>query len=556
VTGCNTETLVLTITPSTNITTTISACDTYNWAVNNTTYAQSGTYTSVTGCNTETLVLTITPSTNNTTTISACGDYTWTANGVNYQQSGTYIHTVGCHTDTLVLNITPSTGTTITEVACGSYTWIVNNQTYAQSGTYISASDCHTDTLVLTIGSPADAAFYYAQPVYCSSAMPPSPWVAEQGGSFTSTPDGLMIDPITGILLPDASAPGTYTVRHGFLGNCPSMDSTTVELRAIPTISIIPVGPQCEGGAPIELSALATPTGGTWIGDAVLNASFTPTSPGAHALGYSWSDGTCSAQSVLVVEVLPMPNANAGPDLSTCGNEVGMQAMITNGIGLWTLPAELTGSDLQASDALIGSNSIGIFSLVWTVNSGGCLAQDTAQVTFLDPGTGLWVNAGTDQILEMSTNTVLNGSATVGADLLWTVLTGPGTLFDADEPTAYLNDLAPGDHLLILNASLNTCSSVSDTVLITVLDLFIPEGYSPNGDGVNDTFRITGLGNHPGSKVKVFNRWGQQVFTSDDYANEWSGRSDNGKELPDGTYFYVLNLGNERTYNGHVIIKR
>jgi hypothetical protein len=52
--------------------------------VNGTTYTQSGTYTSVTGCSTETLVLTITPSTNNTTTVSECDSYTWAVNGTTY----------------------------------------------------------------------------------------------------------------------------------------------------------------------------------------------------------------------------------------------------------------------------------------------------------------------------------------------------------------------------------------------------------------------------------------------------------------------------------------
>jgi hypothetical protein len=90
----------LTITPSTNNTTTISACDTYTWSVNGATYTQSGTYTDVDGCATETLVLTITPSTNNTTTISACDTYTWAVNGQTYTASGTYTDVDGCATET------------------------------------------------------------------------------------------------------------------------------------------------------------------------------------------------------------------------------------------------------------------------------------------------------------------------------------------------------------------------------------------------------------------------------------------------------------------------
>jgi hypothetical protein len=82
--------------------------------VNGTTYTASGTYTSVVGCATETLVLTITPSTNNTTTVSECDSYTWAVNGTTYTVSGTYTNVVGCATETLVLTILPSGNNTTT----------------------------------------------------------------------------------------------------------------------------------------------------------------------------------------------------------------------------------------------------------------------------------------------------------------------------------------------------------------------------------------------------------------------------------------------------------
>ncbi len=97
-----------TIAPVTNSTTSASACDSYTWSVNGTTYTASGTYTSVTGCHTETLVLTITPSTSNTTTVSACDSYTWSVNGTTYTTSGTYTSVTVCHTEILVLTVNTS----------------------------------------------------------------------------------------------------------------------------------------------------------------------------------------------------------------------------------------------------------------------------------------------------------------------------------------------------------------------------------------------------------------------------------------------------------------
>ncbi|MBK7296783.1 MAG: hypothetical protein IPI91_09140 [Flavobacteriales bacterium] len=113
--------MILTITPSTNNTTTVSECDSYIEAENGTIYTQSGTYTNVSGCTIETLVLTITPSTNNTTTESACDSFTWSINGTTYTQSGIYTSVNDCATETLVLTITPSTSNTTTVSECDSY---------------------------------------------------------------------------------------------------------------------------------------------------------------------------------------------------------------------------------------------------------------------------------------------------------------------------------------------------------------------------------------------------------------------------------------------------
>jgi len=151
VNGCHTDILNLTITPSTSNTTTASVCDSYTWSVNGQSYTQSGTYSSVSGCHTEILSLTITPSTTNTVSASACDSYTWSVNGQSYTQSGTYSSVSGCHTEILSLTITPSTSNTSSASACDSYTWSVNGQSYTQSGTYSSVSGCHTEILSLVI---------------------------------------------------------------------------------------------------------------------------------------------------------------------------------------------------------------------------------------------------------------------------------------------------------------------------------------------------------------------------------------------------------------------
>ena len=157
VTGCNTATLNLTITPSSTNTTPISACGTYTWANNGQTYTASGVYAgTTTNCITESLDLTITPATtigSVTTSICAGESYTWPANGQTYTtaQSGLTVIT-GCNTATLNLTITPSSTNTTPISACGTYTWANNGQTYTASGVYAgTTTNCITESLDLTI---------------------------------------------------------------------------------------------------------------------------------------------------------------------------------------------------------------------------------------------------------------------------------------------------------------------------------------------------------------------------------------------------------------------
>jgi gliding motility-associated-like protein len=83
-------------------------------------------------------------------------------------------------------------------------------------------------------------------------------------------------------------------------------------------------------------------------------------------------------------------------------------------------------------------------------------------------------------------------------------------------------------------------------------------GISPNGDDLNDTWKILGIEQFPNNEVWVFNRWGNLVFEQKGYSNAapWDGRWQ-GRDLPDGTYFYILQLGgNEGRLDGYLQILR
>lgn len=78
---------------------------------------------------------------------------------------------------------------------------------------------------------------------------------------------------------------------------------------------------------------------------------------------------------------------------------------------------------------------------------------------------------------------------------------------------------------------------------VEVIALKIPNIFTPNGDGVNDRFEIRGLERFPENRLLVFNRWGNEVFKTNAYQNDWDGAN-----LSEGTYYYIFEL---RLHNGH-----
>jgi gliding motility-associated-like protein len=81
----------------------------------------------------------------------------------------------------------------------------------------------------------------------------------------------------------------------------------------------------------------------------------------------------------------------------------------------------------------------------------------------------------------------------------------------------------------------------------------IQKGISVNSDGLNDTFDLTGF---DVKKLTIFNRLGMQVYSRSNYVNEWGGKSDDGDELPDGTYFYTIEQRSGEVKTGWIYINR
>ncbi|GAA0540526.1 hypothetical protein GCM10009415_22980 [Chitinophaga japonensis] len=94
----------------------------------------------------------------------------------------------------------------------------------------------------------------------------------------------------------------------------------------------------------------------------------------------------------------------------------------------------------------------------------------------------------------------------------------------------------------------------TSSIVIDGQDLFFPNAITPNGDSKNERFIIGGLEKYPGSALYIFNRWGNMVYQSKDYRNDW-----NGGDLNESTYYYILEVKKPdgiRKYKGWITIVR
>jgi len=184
-------------------------------------------------------------------------------------------------------------------------------------------------------------------------------------------------------------------------------------------------------------------------------------------------------------------------------------------------------------------------------------------------------NNGTGNATDVTvTDFLLNGYTYVSS-------TATRGTFDSFSSVWTIGPLARGEsENLTIRATVNELGDYSNTATIDGLesdsvsgnntsttityptDFFIPDGFSPNGDGINDLLVIRGIANYPKNTMAIFNRWGNKVFEASPYQNTWDGRSMfgvrvGGNELPIGTYFYVLDLHDgSSTYKGSFYLNR
>ncbi|MFZ1664627.1 MAG: HYR domain-containing protein [Flavobacteriales bacterium] len=431
-----------------------------------------------------------------------------------------------------------------------------------------SNTQCQADVANITISEEqAPDAGSGGALLICSNAAATDLGTGLSGTQWTNGvwngPDGVLPN---GLFDPATMPGGVYVYAVPAIALC--QDASTVvnvSLTTGPSATWTPPAPMCANAIPVDLTSSVTGApGGSWSGPGI-NATaheFAPQSvvvtgnSSTFTVTYSVTANGCTASADGEITVLQTPVANAGVDSVICGTEFTLNANAPIGTGTWSGNMGATFSNQNASDATVQVPTHGIYHFQWNVVNGTCSATDEVQVIFHLPEELTEVNAGADQVQEVATSAELQGIATGATATWWALVSGAGDLVSPGDLSTGVNNLANGENLFVLGARVGNCPARTDTVMITVRGLFIPTGFSPDSDGVNDRYVVRGLEGMAPASLDVFDRWGSLVYHAANYANTWDGHGDHGEVLPDGTYFGVLKIGDKDSWNGAITIKR
>lgn len=409
---------------------------------------------------------------------------------------------------------------------------------------------------------------------------------AADDGMFTfasvdwSTADGIFtIDAPFAI---SATAVGTYTLMVTVDSPVPGCEaSADYSVVADPNTPVADAGMDMVAGCgdPVMLDGTAsTPASATvtyqWVtltGEPLTGDTNGPTptaeNAGTYQLTVTNTENGCEAVSEIVTVTFEFPDdANAGTDAAACDDMTDLSANLpANTQGVWTTASGATIDMITEPLTMVSGLNEGANVFTWTLSAPGCPDYSSDDVS---------VNRATLPVANQDALTLEAGVSTGTVNLLandqlggitnfdLTILTGPS--FGTFDTTA----LAQGDFVLTLlptefgvtTVTYQVCSTdcpdlcATSTLEITALpsdENFIPNTITPNGDGANDQLVFDILlfnpaEDFPDNEIVIFNRWGDIIYEAKPYNNDWSGLNQDGTEIPEGTYYYVLRLNISR----------
>lgn len=251
-------------------------------------------------------------------------------------------------------------------------------------------------------------------------------------------------------------------------------------------------------------------------------------------------DGCIDTKKVTVT-ILPLPELDSVEDTTVCNSYI-VPALTK---GTYYTGSQGTGTELKAGDILNTTQVIYLFAQTGTEPN--CTDEKSFTVTVvptpkIDIAKGC---DGVDYILEgIFIDDIYNQDNAV---FVWT--DSENTVLGTDQK---LMITKVGKYTLTVLPINDDCPT-EVSIDVTETGCEIPRGISPNNDGKNDEFDLSGLNV---KKISIFNRYGKEVYTKVNYSKEWKGQANNGNDLPTGTYFYMIDREGGESTTGWVYINR
>jgi gliding motility-associated-like protein len=270
-------------------------------------------------------------------------------------------------------------------------------------------------------------------------------------------------------------------------------------------------------------------------------------------------------------DVYQTPVAKAGADNRICGRTNTLAAVASAGTGLWTFPVRAHLNNTASPNAIVTIDSfntpLDTVTLFWRETNWTCTSIDAVKITF-DNRPDV-VNAGTGGDVATFDNSILVKASPILSweSGNWTCDVGNGDPVNASAVSTYMRNVDIGKDVYRWTVTNGSCS-LFDTVSFIVSHPVIPEGISPNEDGLNDSLKISGIDfNVQEADLKILNSAGTLVFSTshklgkDNDWVSWDGKDTKGALLPEGTYYYLLKVFTSETKHvvkssGFIILKR
>ncbi len=344
---------------------------------------------------------------------------------------------------------------------------------------------------------------------------------------------------------------GNYTVTATDANSCTATATANVTESAPPTITISGALSYCTGGN----TTITASGGNAYLWSNGETAASTTVTQGTYTVTVTNATGCTNTESVTITE-----NSGVTADFSftpeCAGKEVQFQNLSAGATDYsWNFGNGITSTDFSPS---VTYNSGGSFTVTLTAIAGNCSEVATQTIVIADKPVANFT-ANQLNLIQNETGLEIINNSTGATSWYWTF--GDSTASSEFEPVHFYSQKGVYNVSLIASSAGGCSDTLTKSAWVKVVEksaLYIPNLFSPNNDGVNDFFKIEG-GGFKQVDLKIFNRWGEKIFETDNANIGWDGYAGGEKALP-GIYVYHLTILyetlNTTQHTGSIILVR